>query len=65
MKVCELPTPVYVIDEDALRILRMVRFAAKLGFDLDERLKRAAINMRTGLKNIVPDRIRDDVVRIL
>lgn len=57
--------PEEVIDEDALRILRMVRFAAKLGFDLDERLKRAAINMRTGLKNIVPDRIRDELVGIL
>lgn len=57
--------PEEVIDEDALRILRMVRFAAKLGFSPDERLKSAAIAMRAGLKNIVPDRIRDELAGIL
>ena len=57
--------PEEVIDEDALRILRMVRFSAKLGFQPDAKLFQAAKAMRLNLNNIVPDRIRDELVGIM
>ncbi len=42
--------------EDALRILRAVRFAATLGFEIEENTKKAAIAMADGLKNVSVER---------
>lgn len=43
--------------EDALRILRLFRFAATLNFSIDERTLDAALNQSGGLKNISRERI--------
>ncbi len=42
--------------EDALRILRAVRFAATLGFEIEENTKKAAAAMADGLKNVSIER---------
>lgn len=43
--------------EDALRILRLFRFAATLNFSIDERTLDAALNQKEGLENISRERI--------
>ncbi len=42
--------------EDALRILRAVRFAATLGFEIEGETKKAAKKMSDGLKNVSVER---------
>lgn len=44
-------------EEDALRILRAIRFSAKLGFSIDDDTIRGMIDARDGLKNISFERI--------
>lgn len=51
-------------DEDALRILRAVRFSAQLGFKLDENTAQACKNKAPLLKNISQERIRDELFKI-
>lgn len=51
--------------EDALRILRAVRFSAQLGFSIEEETQAAARNMAGNLKNISAERIQGELVRLL
>lgn len=51
--------------EDALRILRAIRFSAQLGFDIDSNDKYAIYKERAGLKNISGERIRAELNKIL
>ncbi len=53
------------IREDALRILRAVRFASKYDFEIEDGLKSAIISNVNLLKNISYERIRDEFVKIL
>ena len=48
--------------EDKLRILRAVRFAAKLGSDLDPKTK-DAILQDNDLEGVTPERIRDELIK--
>jgi len=51
--------------EDHLRLLRAVRFAANLGFEL-EPITRAAVRRMAGLiGNVSAERVRDELARIL
>lgn len=43
--------------EDALRVFRGIRFAATLGFEIEDNTKRAIFDCREGLKNISVERI--------
>lgn len=52
-------------DEDALRILRAVRFAAQLDFDIEERTKEAIRNQAIFLKDISAERIRVELTKLL
>lgn len=52
-------------DEDALRILRAVRFAAQLGFDIDEPTKEAMKNQARFLKDISAERIREELTKLI
>lgn len=55
----------HTMEEDALRILRMVRFAAELGFSVEaETFQSAAANV-SQLQNISAERIRDEFFKIL
>lgn len=52
-------------DEDALRILRAIRFSAQLGFGIEEET-RAAMKMKAGhLENISAERIQAELVKLL
>ena len=52
-------------DEDALRIFRAVRFAAKTGFAIDEPTARAALDMRGDLKNVSAERLYSELKTLL
>lgn len=51
--------------EDPLRMLRAVRFAAELGFSIDEKTKHAIIRNAELLNRISAERIRDELNRLL
>lgn len=57
--------PFQRLEEDALRILRAVRFATTLHFDIDPSLQEAIIEKRELLKNLSKDRIKMELERIL
>lgn len=51
--------------EDALRILRAVRFAAQLDFQIDPATKAAAEKLSGSLRQISAERIRDELLKLL
>ena len=51
--------------EDALRILRAVRFSAQLGFDIDEDTMKAAKSMSHTLEKISAERIRTELEKLI
>lgn len=52
-------------DEDALRILRAIRFSAQLGFDIDGATEKAMAERAGDLKDISAERIRVELVKLL
>lgn len=52
-------------NEDALRILRAIRFAARLGFTIEEKTFEAINRNRYLLKNISEERIQAELVKML
>ncbi len=51
--------------EDALRILRAIRFSAQLGFELEEETQAAIIKLAPNLKNISAERIQVELVKLM
>lgn len=51
--------------EDALRILRAVRFAATLGFEIEEETKRAANRLANGLNKVSAERKKVELEKML
>lgn len=51
--------------EDALRLMRAVRFAVKLGFSLEENTRQAVIRRAEGLARISRERVSDEFQKIL
>lgn len=51
--------------EDALRILRGIRFAAQLGFEIEEETRRGMQELAPTLKNISAERIQVELVKTL
>jgi len=58
-------TPREVFAEDGLRILRMVRFCAELGFEPQAEALLVAKEMRRQLEDISPERKREELDKIL
>lgn len=54
-----------VLNDDGLRIMRMVRFAAELGFDIEENTFAAASDLCGRLMDVSAERIRDELNKIL
>lgn len=52
-------------NEDALRILRAVRIAVELDFTIESQTQDSIAKHATHLKEIAPERIRDEFIRIL
>lgn len=51
--------------EDALRILRALRFSAQLGYDIDEETKLAIKKLAPNLSKISAERIQTELVKLL
>lgn len=51
--------------EDALRILRAVRFAAQLGFEIEENTRKAIVELAPTLSKISAERIQTETVKLL
>ena len=51
--------------EDALRILRAVRFAAQLGFEIEEETREGIIELAPTLANISAERIQVELIKML
>ncbi|MBQ2289020.1 MAG: CCA tRNA nucleotidyltransferase [Lachnospiraceae bacterium] len=52
-------------DEDALRILRAIRFSAQLGFEIDNMTKEAMTEKAETLRDVSAERIRVELVKLL
>ncbi len=50
--------------EDALRVMRAVRFSAQLGYTIDEKTKDAIKELAPTLKNISAERIQTELIKI-
>lgn len=57
--------PSFRFKEDALRMMRAVRFACQLHFKIEEKTERAIMKMAGGIKFVSNERIRDELVKIL
>ena len=57
--------PVDRFKEDALRMMRAIRLACELNFDIEPKTERAIRKMAGGIKFIAKERIRDELVKIL
>lgn len=57
--------PMDRFDEDALRILRAVRFSAQLGFQIDEATEHAITKKAPYLKDISAERIQVEMTKLL
>ncbi len=57
--------PIKRFGEDALRILRGVRFAARLGFAIEDKTANAMYAAAGGLKSISRERVREELMGIL
>lgn len=51
--------------EDALRMLRAVRIATELGFDIEEKTNSSLVEMAKNLAEISRERVRDEVTKIV
>lgn len=59
------PDPTLIMRDDALRVMRLARFAAELGFEAEQGTFQAARAHAGGLKDISGERIRDELSKIL
>lgn len=51
--------------EDALRIMRAIRFSAQLGYEIEEKTKQAIVELAHTLQNISAERIQVELVKLL
>jgi tRNA nucleotidyltransferase/poly(A) polymerase len=52
-------------EEDHLRMLRAIRFASRFGFDVEAATMAAIQKLHREIRRVSPERIRDELVRIL
>ena len=57
--------PEEVFEEDALRILRMVRFSASLGFEIEDETFLASQKRAYTISTLAPERIQEELNKIL
>jgi len=51
--------------EDALRILRCLRFASVLGFDIEENTSNALLELKNSLRHVAAERIQSELTKLL
>ena len=57
--------PISIIEEDPLRILRILRFHSSLRFDIDEKTKKAALEKAPLLSGVAKERILTELRQIM
>jgi len=57
--------PYRVLSEDGLRIMRLYRFVSTLGFTVEGETAKAAAQLSDRLKDIAPERIREELIKLL
>lgn len=57
--------PIDRFKEDALRMMRTIRFSAQLGFEIEPKTERAILKMAGSIKFVANERIKDELVKIL
>lgn len=58
-------SPLQRFEEDALRMMRAVRFSAQLGFDIEKETWNGIISKKTNILNVSSERIHDELCKIL
>lgn len=58
-------TPEERFSEDALRLMRAVRFSVELDFEIEMNTRRAITKLAGGLESIAKERVRDELVKIV
>lgn len=57
--------PIIRFKEDALRMIRAIRFTSQLGFQLEPKTQRAIVKMAGSIKFVSKERIKDELIKIL
>lgn len=57
--------PVHRFTEDALRMLRAVRFAAQLGFDIEQGTLKAIVRMRENITKVSRERVAAELMKLV
>lgn len=57
--------PIHRFTEDALRILRAIRFSAQLGFEIEEETKKAITLIAPNLVHVSKERIQIELIKLL
>ncbi|MCD4761971.1 CCA tRNA nucleotidyltransferase [bacterium] len=57
--------PIDRFKEDALRMMRTIRFSAELGFEIEPKTERAILKMAGSIKFVANERIKDELIKIL
>ncbi len=57
--------PIDRFKEDALRMLRALRFTTQLGFSLEPKTQRAIVKLAGSIKFVAKERVRDEFIKIL
>src|SRR3990167_4769510 len=57
--------PKHRFDEDKLRMMRAVRFSARFGYPIEENTKNAILRMAPSVTEVSPERIREELLKIL
>ncbi len=63
--ICTVGDPDERFGEDALRLLRAIRFATQLGFNIDEPTWKSVVKNASLITKISGERIRDELLKIL
>ncbi len=51
--------------EDALRMMRAIRFSSQLGFEIEPKTERAIVKLAGSIKFVANERIKDELIKIL
>jgi poly(A) polymerase len=64
-RICTVGSPTERFSEDKLRLMRAVRFACRLGFEIDSATFEAIRDHAAGISQVSRERIRDELIGIL
>ena len=63
--ICCVGNPLHRFEEDALRMLRAIRFSGVTGFGICINIIEAILKLRQNIENVSPERIRDELGKLI